>query len=311
VLPDTDIQFSLDLDVVDTYDHSVVYVVEQRARPGYRIFAFDPTTGSDETIFIVPEDAIIYGIALSNDGTTLAVNYSPDYRIEGSGLWTLDLTGDGSTDDADAMTQIVGVTEGVYLTEPSWSGDDRSVFNTRVDRTGDHEQLAVAETSIESGNNEVVAADAISPIVIDDNLYFLDVDENSARRSIGSIDSDGRRDSIAVADGSLDLDELIANPDGNVLLVSAIESDDDASTISIGQTADAHGNHDVPSAWWAVPLDGTSANPLGTEEQVTYDAAVAGEAIVSATREGLTFTSTSTTMTTPVIESRALRFVAG
>jgi hypothetical protein len=36
VLPDTDTQFSLDLEVVATLDHPVVYVVEQRARPAYR-----------------------------------------------------------------------------------------------------------------------------------------------------------------------------------------------------------------------------------------------------------------------------------
>lgn len=317
VLPDTDTQFSLDLEVVDTFDHSVVYVVEQRARPAYRIFAFDPTTGSDETVFTVPEDAIIYGIALSNDGETLAVNYSPDYNIEGSGLWTLDLTADTTTATdgtivaADAMTQIVGVTEGIYLTEATWSADDSSVFATHVDRTGDDERLAVTEITVESGGIEIIADDAMSPAVVDDTVYFLDVDESSARRSIGSIDSEGRRDSIAVGDGTLDLDELTARADGSALLVSAIESNDDASAITIGQPAEAHGNHDVPSAWWTVPLDGGPADPLGSQETVTYDGTFAGDAIVSATREGLSFTTTSPTVTTAVVESRALRFVAG
>ena len=312
VLPDTETQFSLDLDVVDSYDHPIVYVVEQRARPAYRIFAFDPVTGSDETVFTVPENAIIYGIALSNDGTTLAVNYSPDYQVEGSGLWTLDLTGAANPEaGADAMSQIVGVTEGIYLTDPTWADDDRSVFSTRVDRTGADEQLAVAKISIETGDSEIVAENAISPVAADGIIYFLDVDDSAARRSIGSIDENGGRDSIEVAGGTLDLDELAVSADGTTLLVNAIEGEDDASTITIGQPADAHGNHDVPSAWWTVPLDGSTASPLGTEEIVTYDAAVTGGVIISATREGLAFTSTSTSATTAVIESRALRFVAG
>ncbi|MGA9278715.1 hypothetical protein [Ilumatobacter sp.] len=312
VLPNTETQFSLDLDVVDTYEHPMVYVVEQRARPAYRIFAFDPVTGVDETVFTVPEDAIIYGLAVSNDGNTLAVNYSPDYRLDGSGLWTLDVgSSEGATSNEAAMTQVVGVTEGIYLTDPSWSYDDGSVFATRVDRTGDDERLAVTEISIGSGSNLIIAEEAISPVAVDDTVYFLDVDENTARRSIGFVDADGQRGSIAVADGALDLDELLASSDGSGLLVSGIESDDGTTTITVGQPAEAHGNHDVPSAWWTVPLDGSAAGPLGTDEDVIYDAAISTDTIVSATREGLVFTSTSNTMMVPVIESRALRFVAG
>ena len=45
VLPDTATAFSLDMTVVGSADVDTIYVVEQRARPAYRIFAFDPTTG--------------------------------------------------------------------------------------------------------------------------------------------------------------------------------------------------------------------------------------------------------------------------
>lgn len=134
VLPDTTEQFSLDLEVVASTEAPVVYIVEQRARPAYRIFAFDSSTGDDETIFTVPEDAIICGIDLDATGTTLAVTYSPDHTLDGSGLWTLDIA-DGT------FTEISPVETGIYLTDPEWTDDGTAVLATRVNRTTENESL--------------------------------------------------------------------------------------------------------------------------------------------------------------------------
>jgi hypothetical protein len=78
VLPDTTHAFSLDLEVIANMDHEVVYAAEQRSGSAYRMFSFDPATGAVETVFTVPKDAVIYGIALRPDRTSLAVANSPD-----------------------------------------------------------------------------------------------------------------------------------------------------------------------------------------------------------------------------------------
>lgn len=303
VLPDTDTQFSLDLSVIAAADHSVVYVVEQRARPAYRIFAFDPATGESTTVFTVPDDAIIYGIGLSNDGATLAVTYSPDFNLDGSGLWTLDLA-------SGEMTMVLDVEPGIYHADPVWTTDDTAVLTTRVDRQGESEQLDVGRIEVSDGSSEIVVADAINPVVVGDEIYALQVDENQARRGISKV-VDGELD--AIVSGDLDLDHLVA--DGTASLnVAAIDTDETATGLTFGSVAQAHGNHDRPSTWWTVPV--TSTEPGIAPEASTvasiivYDAAAGDDAIVYATGEGLSIGIPATGERIDVIASRAIRFVA-
>jgi hypothetical protein len=322
VLPDTDTQFSLDLEVVATLDHPVVYVVEQRARPAYRILAFDPSTGVAETVLSVPEDAIIYGISLRNDRDTLAIAYAPDYREAGSGVWTIDLTAGLPVDPAD-MELVVDVQPDVYLTEPDWSTDDTTVFVTHVDRRTEEEQLSVSAVAMVAGDVSTVAHDAIGPVAAGDAVFFLDVDEAQARRSVGVVDGDARRSSIAVGNGSFDLDYLIGGDAVDELHVSVIEGTTatTAASLTFGQSVSAHGNHEVPSVWWGVAVessggttvaDSTATAPIGLDAVVVYDATFSGEAIVYATREGLSFgfSVDGTADKVDVIASRAIRFVA-
>ena len=302
VLPDTAQQFSLDLEVVATFDHDVVYAVEQRARPAYRIFSLDPSSGQVETVFTVPEDAIIYGLALSNDERSLAVTYSPDFSEPGNGLWVLDL-------ESGDFEQISEVAPEIYLTEPEWSPDGALVFTTRIDRTGESEVLDIASVAIDGGAVTTVVVDGIGPLSTDDGLYFLTVDQDKARRSIGVVGSDGHIDELAVGDGALDLDHLVLGTDEVTLRVAGIEAEDD-SAITIGEPAEAHGNHDVPSTWWEVVDngDGEVSEPTGVDPIIVYDASSRSGPIVYATLEGLSIAEGDTRV--DLIESRAIRFVA-
>jgi hypothetical protein len=164
VLPDTQAHFLLDLEVIGKVAHDVVYVVEQRARPAYRIFSFDPSTGADKTVVTVPTDAIIYGIALSPDRSTLAVAYSADFHTEGSGLSTLDVA-------SGKLTEVVPAQPNVYLTDLEWSVDGRSVLATHVDRTGTDEQLGISRISLADKSATMIVDDAIAPVVDGDGLH--------------------------------------------------------------------------------------------------------------------------------------------
>ena len=302
LLPDTATQFSLDLQVLDPVDHDLVYAVEQRARPFYRIFSLDPRTGDVETIFTVPQDAIIYGIALHPDGDTLAVSYSPDFALEGSGVWTLNLA-------TKEMTEVIAVTTDVYLTDPVWSPDGASILTTQVDRRSTDELLSIARISHEDGAIVELASNAINPSQVGDTVYYLTVDDHQARRSIGALHLDGTTTTIEVGTSDLDLDHLLQGHDDTTVRVAILETAEGG--ITFGEPASAHGNHDVASSWWNINLE-EAAEPTaaGLEPVIVYDAATTttSGAIVYATKEGL---SLGDTTRTDLIKSRAIRFVAG
>lgn len=303
VLPNTAEQFSLDLEVTATTDHPVVYAVEQRARPAYRIFAHDPATGVDTTVFTVPENAIVSGISLSTDRSRLAVTYSPDFDLGGSGLSVLDL-------DTGEMTTVVDVEAGVYHVDPVWNDDGTEVYTTMVDRRSDEEILGIGRLSIVDGNVDMLVEAAINPNLIGNDVYFLTVDESNARRSIARLDPDGLVDHVV--GGDLDLDHLVAGTD--TLLVAAIDSPDATTGLVFGGAVQAHGNHNLPSTWWEVPLTSSGDDELqaaSIEPIIVYDAAAGNDTIVYATSEGLSIAATSNGSTRiDVISSRAIRFVA-
>ena len=299
VLPNTDVQFSLDLEVIDTVDHDLIYAVEQRARPYYRIFSLDPKSGEIQTVFTVPDgNAIIYGIALDPTGNTLAVSYTADFELGGSGIWTLDVK-------TQEMTEVLPVTNGVFLTDISWAPDGNSVLANHVDRRGADEQLSIARISLSSASVSLLVADAINPIQIDETLYYLNVDESLARRSIGSIDPTGAATTIAVDDGRHDLDHLLPGHGDVTLRVAILEATNDTG-VTLGEPASAHGSHDVPSTWWALIPDSELA-PTGLEPIIVYDATANNDTIIYATNEGL---SVGIATRRDLIRSRAIRFVA-
>lgn len=297
VLPDTAEQFSLDLEVVSTTSGPIIYAVEQRARPNYRIFRLDPSTGEIETVFTVPEDAIIYGIDVDPSGSTLAIAYTPDYSRDGSGLWTLDIA-TGTT------TAITPVATDIYLTDPEWNQDGTAILATRVDRRGD-ELLDVISAGTTTGTIDLVAADGVNPVVDGDLVHYLGVDtDTSARRSIHTLDRTNGTDTF-VATGDVDLDHLLGQ---STELTVAVLDDESASGLTLGTPAAAHGNHDVPSTWWTI----TAADPPAVASShlapdTVYDADLSAGTLVSVTNEGLVVTADSQTQ---LIASRALRLVA-
>jgi hypothetical protein len=298
VLPDTEQQFFLNLQVVGSMQHDVIYAVEQRARPKYRIFAFDPKTGVDTTVFAVPKDAIVYGIALSPDRSTMAVSYSPDFHINGSGLSLLNLK-------TQKLSEITPATTGVFDVGLEWSSDASAVYSTHVDQSEPVEKLDIARTSIADRSVDIVIRNGAGPRFVGKTLYYLEVDSSHARRAI-------RRQSdasvIAVGDGSFDLDYLLRGADNATLRVGAI-SPKPQTSVTVGTPASAHGNHDVPSTWWSVGISGTtSANSIGLDPAIVYDAASRNASIVYATQEGLSIAVGTTK--TDLIASRAIRLVA-
>ncbi len=303
VIPDTESQFSLDLEVVASTDHDVVYVVEQRARPNYRIFSFDPSSGDAETIFTVPDDAIVYGLALSPDRETLAVGYTDDFNTGGNGLWTLDI-------DSLEFVEVVGPVEDIFLTELEWAADGESVLATHVDRTGEDEVLSIAEVAVDTGTITTLVTDAITPAVAGDDLYYLIVGEDSARRSVGLRDADGATSVVAFEGSDLDLDHLVAGVETGEVFVVVLDIPD-AAGVTVGDEAEAHGNHDVPGTWWDTALGMAEPVMQAYDPIIVYNATMTDDALVYATLTGLSLAPLDGDERLTLIESRAVRFVAG
>ena len=303
VLPDTATQFSLDLEVVASTDHDVVYVVEQRARPNYRIFSFDPSSSDAETIFVVPEDAIIYGLALSPDRETLAVGYTSDFKTGGNGLWTLDI-------DSLEFVEVVSPVEDIFLTDLEWAADGESVLATHVDRTGEVEVLSIAEVAVDTGTITTLVADGITPAVVGDDLYYLLVGEDSARRSVGMLDANGVTSVVAFEGSDLDLDHLVAGGETGEVFVIVLDVPD-AAGVTVGDAAEAHGNHDVPGTWWDTAPGTAEPVMQAYDPIIVYSATMTDDALVYATLTGLSVARLDGEERLTLIESRAIRFVAG
>ncbi len=299
VIPPDDTPFSLDLRVVASMDHEIVYAVEQRARPHYRIFEFDPATGADRTVFSVPEDAIVSGIARSPDDTSLAVAYTPDHNDAGTGVWLLD-------PDSGAMTEVTPGVDGVYLVDPSWAADGTTVFVTVVDRRGDGDALAVGAIDLTDPTPtvEVLAEDVIEPLEVDGVVHALAVDDDLARRRVAVLSADGDPGWLTVDDGGRDLDHLVRVGDDEPV-VAVLDVIDDGG-VTFGEPAWAHGSHVVPSTWWSIGVDG--AQPSGPDAVIVHDAVGTDHSIVEATGTGLAITTGTSRI--ELITSRTIRFVA-
>ena len=297
VVPAVKKEFSLDLEVLGTTNHDLVYVVEQRASPKYRVFAFNPATGVAKTIFAVPKGALVYGISLSPDRKTLAVSYSPDFHTNGSGISLLNL-------EKGTLAELTPVAPEIFNIDLEWSSDGSTIYSTHVDQTSGTQQIDIAQTSVADKAKRIVIRNGMNPRFQLDKLYYLDVDKQIARHAIRI---EGKTLAIAVGDGNNDLDHLLKGSNDSTLRVAVIAPSPQPS-VTVGTPASAHGNHDVPSAWWDVSASNNDAAPIGLDPIIVYDAATRGPSIVYATVEGLSIATGTTKV--DLIASRAIRFVA-
>lgn len=289
--------FSLDLSVVGTSDAPLLYAVEQRAAPSYRIFSLEPSTGVIETVFTVPEGAAVYGIALDPTGTRLAVAYTPDVYVPGNGVVVLELA-------TGATTQAVAEVTDVHLVDLLWAEDGTQLYATSVDVSGDTDELAVLALSLEDGSTTVLVEDAVDPAQAGDVLLHLPADvDTSARTSVAALDLSTGLTQVVVS-GAADLDHLAVAADGTIT-VAVLDGDEAATGLTFGAPAEAHGTHDIPSTWWDV----STATAWATDPILTYDAVMLGDVTAEVTLTGLSVVQGGTRV--ELLRSRALRFITG
>jgi hypothetical protein len=296
--------FSQDAEVVGTADAGIVYAVEYRGNPNYRITSLDTKTGELNEVFNVPKGSIVYSIALSPDKNKLAIGYS-DNMDAGNGVFLIDLSG-----KIPELTQVIPAKSGINYLDLAWSNDGKTIWSTYGDTTTDEIVYSVAKIDVESRAFEIIVTDAIDPVPTKKGIAYLPLEPDQSRRSIEVIDlSDGSKLSVAVSDKKYDLDTLMYDQYSDSLLVNALNKPSSV-TLRLGGAAYAHGSHDVPSS--ILILDGVdygniSANDL--DPKVTFESSLSTDGVlVEATNEGLYVTNGNSERTF-ILKSRALRYV--
>lgn len=304
--------FSLDSRFVESAASVPVYILEQRAAPNHRVVQLDPRTGGLVTVWTIPNESLVHSIARSPDGSYLAMAVTVDFQSPGNELVLLDL------EDGTTMSVWKGES-GDHITDLAWGLDGSVVWATHVSGTLEGaEGLSAIAIGVGTGVIVDEIAFAVHPAPLRDGVAVLEVDlADSARRSIVVLSGDEER-RITPDGGTRDLDHLIYDATLDRLLVAAL-IETDPGLLTIGATADAHGNHNVVSEWFVVAMaPADSADGSGPEAElvevtstVVYDAAILSDGtLVVATREGVSVMTPQSETPTAVMASRAFRKVA-
>ncbi|MGI9615662.1 MAG: hypothetical protein ACR2QO_22305 [Acidimicrobiales bacterium] len=239
----------------------VLFLVEVQARPDYRLVAYDPVAATTTPVFVIPEFGALASFGADRAGERLVLSYTEDYRETGTGLYVLDLAREGAeggkdatieaiTDDGD-LTELVARQSDIVYDDVQFDAEAGTVWATLEVP----DQTSVVGIDVDSGEIVRTIDDAVEPAVGDGWVAFLAIESDDARRTVGVVDTEsGEVTSFAVLDAQFDLGHLVADPDRNRVLFTALYPEDEP-TIQIGRPAEAHGAHDGPSQWLTLDLE--------------------------------------------------------
>ena len=255
-------------------------VLEQQDAPDFRVSRFDLITLTAETLFAVPENGWINQIALSADSSTLALAYSPpspegNLILDRSGLYLLSL--DAPNDQLTPL--LVPESANTYYYTPVWSPDGQHLFYVQtVIQNNSFSDLDVTlmRLDLATGETVTIAKDGIWPRVSPDGnwLTFIQVDPDTLERGLVATDLDGtqRRELVPIG-RYFDLDTPLFSADSQSVYFTVARENPAAQRtfweiVTNVRVAAAHANHNVPSAWWRVGIDGAGAEVLSAETDI-------------------------------------------
>ncbi len=287
-----------------------VHLVEIASRPDYRLVEVDLDNGDSRPLFIVPETGVIYAMAEAADGESLIMAYSTDYTVPGTGLYRLPLPGPslavpGEVPGEEALQLLVAERRDGFFTDVVVGEKPGVVWATLEERGS----LSIVGVDTATGTIIHQVDEGVEPVVGPEWVAFLIVEPDDARRSIGMLDlTTGTTSVIEVLDRRYDLGNLLADPDRNRLLVTALVPEGQ-NLIDIGDPAAAHGAHDGPAQWLAIDLESGAIDRLVDHEPISVrDAALLGNGeVASITGEGLVVAGDPIEL---LVESRLLGAIA-
>jgi Tol biopolymer transport system component len=132
------------------------------------------------------------------------------------------------------------------------------------------------------------------------------------RRSLVLGDADGAVERVLLASGVVtDISSPFFSADG-AWLYFVVPTASVSLLDWIVPRALAHGNHDIPSDWWRVPVAGGEVEQITHLDTILYDgrAHPDGGWFATATREGVLLVDGETGEATSVLEARTIRALA-
>lgn len=301
----TTVTFTLDAEVVGQLPTGAesVYFVEYRGYPNYRILRLDEGADAFEQVIQIPKETLVYSLAISADKSQLLVAWENELIGFSNGIYTVDLAAESPEFEA-----LIPPVDGVVYSSIAVA-DEGSFWATKVESLEGGLAYSLVEFDY-AGNVLRSVADAINPVVAEGELYFLPLEADESRRSIGKLMPDGTTAVIDILDGEYDLDDFLFLDDQ--LYVAVLNRDQQASANifldMFSSTASAHGNHNTPATW--VAFDGADFSYVGDSDwgaKIIYDSVVLQNGqILELTNEGLEVIDDERTT---IIKSRALRLV--
>lgn len=300
------IEFTLDAEMMGTLPAGTgpVTFVEYRGNPNYRILQIDEQQDQFEVLYQIPKGHLIYSLTVAHHPDQLLIAYTQNAIGFDNGIYLLDLTG-----SEPQLVEILPEQAGTTYTDISM-GHDGTFWVTKAETAEGKVAHSIAEYDM-GGNALRSVPDVITPVVVDDRVYFLPLEDDNARRKIGYLDAAGEMGYIDVLAGQYDLDDFLFVDDA--LYVAVLNRHQQAVKNPIldffSSPVAAHGNHTTPATW--VKFDATNFNYLEDADwgaKIIYDSTVLQNGqILEITNEGLEIIDEQRKL---IIKSRALRLAA-
>jgi hypothetical protein len=285
--------------------------ISLQPHPDHGIVAFTPAAeglpgDSPRWLYRAPPGSEVRQLSVAADGSRLVYAWVPapddDIKLlDRSALYLADLT----ADEWAARHLVGGAHAGEFFLEPALSPDGRFCYYVHVASSEDYltgyTSVTLRRLDVESGVSTDVIGNGIWPTVSPDGerIAFVGVQPQSQQRGLFMARADGSELRMLVQVGRFfDVDAPVFSPNGEWLYFAVAENDTrDPATLSSTwwerllpvAPARAHNDHDVPSDWWRVRVDGTGLQRVTEVDQImTYGAFVPGRGndFVFATTDG-------------------------
>ncbi len=247
--------------------------VEQRAQPHYRIAQLDFATKSISTVLEISSGALVFQVSKSAESQQLLITYSaPDSTgnntYDRNGVYSVSLK-DGS------LKRLFGEDRpNLYYAYPRQVGD--SIYYAIYEK--ENESKHIEKYDLRTHAITRIADNATQPITSSDGKFvaWLHIDPDTQARSLWVQATENGKPAQLVGDAQFaDIDNPMFSEDGKWLYFSVLEGQPpptrrSASNIWSGvYSASAHGNHNLPSRWYRIAIEGGAATSFTTKAMVT------------------------------------------
>lgn len=279
-------------------------VVDARAAPDHAVRTVSADGNRTRSLFDAPPFSRIHQAVMTPDGGQLVMAYTPPPRdgtgfFDHSAIYRLDLVDQRAGEGVEPVRWFGQSTAGVFLLEPALAPDGSSVFFVRVEKFSlagpSLEKITLERYDVATAAISQLLPNAIWPRVSPDGALLTFIGLNPVTRERGlfvsATDGSALRELVPIG-RYLDIDTPVFSRDGRWVYFT-IASEGAQSSLFQWQgligTAHAHADHNTPSQWWRVAVDGGRPEALGSERAIILhgDRSPDDEQLLYSTREGV------------------------